>query len=60
MRNCVLLTLSVFSFEVKDNTTNLVSNFYDEAPFPHYDKKENKDTILAKGNANIIASTVNK
>ena len=50
----------IYSFEVKDNTTNLVSNFYDEAPFPHYDKKENKDTILAKGNANIIASQLKK
>ena len=50
----------IYTFEIKDNTTKLVSNFYDEAPFPHYDEKENKDTILTKGNMNIIASQLKK
>lgn len=45
----------ILSFEIKDTSTNKVTNFYKESPFPNYKDTDNKSTILEKGNKNTLA-----
>ena len=46
----------IFSFEIKDEKTKKVTDFYNEKPFPNYKNDDNKQTILNKGNKNFLAN----
>ena len=46
----------IFTFEVKDEKTKKVTEFYDEKPFPNYKDEDNKHTILIKGDKNFLAN----
>ena len=46
----------IFSFEIKDEKTKKVTDFYNEKPFPNYKVDDNKQTILDKGNKNFLAN----
>jgi len=48
-------TDGIFSFEIKDLKTKKVTEFYKVRPFPSYKEKDNKQTILNKGNKNFLA-----
>ena len=50
----------ILSFEIKDASTNKVTNFYKESPFPNYKDTDNKSTILEKGDKNTLASQFKK
>jgi len=50
----------ILSFEIKDIETNKVTNFYKEAPFPSYKEKDDRQTILEKGNNNFLANQFKK
>ena len=39
-----------------DDVTKKVINFYNENPFPNYDKSDNKNTILAQGDNSYLKS----
>ena len=43
----------MFFFDVTDEKTKKVIEFYDETPFPNYKDYDNKQTILEKGNKNL-------
>ena len=36
----------ILTFEIKDEKTKKVTDFYDEKPFPNYKDDDNKHTIL--------------
>jgi len=44
----------ILSFEIKDSETNKVTNFYKETPFPNYKENDDRQTILEKGNKNLV------
>ena len=46
----------IFKFEINDNETKKVTNFYKESPFPNYKSNDDKSTILVKGNNNYLTS----
>ena len=46
----------ILSFEIKDEKTKQVTEFYDEKPFPNYKDNDNKQSILEKGNKNFLAT----
>ena len=46
----------MFFFDVTDEKTKKVIEFYDETPFPNYKDYDNKQTILEKGNKNLLAN----
>ncbi len=46
----------IFTFQVKDEKTKKVTEFYDEKPFPNYKDDDNKHTILNKGDKNFLAN----
>ena len=46
----------IFKFEINDNETKKVTNFYKESPFPNYKSNDDKSTILDKGNNNYLTS----
>ena len=50
----------ILSFEIKDIETNKVTNFYKETPFPNYKEKDDRQTILEKGNKNFLANQFKK
>jgi ubiquinone/menaquinone biosynthesis C-methylase UbiE len=50
----------ILSFEIKDTTTNKVTKFYKESPFPNYKDNDNKSTILEKGDKNALAAQFKK
>jgi ubiquinone/menaquinone biosynthesis C-methylase UbiE len=50
----------IASFEIEDETTKKVTDFYKESPFPNYKDTDNKSTILVKGNKNILAAQFKK
>ena len=50
----------VLSFEIKDEKTKKVTEFYNEKPFPNYKDDDNKQTILDKGNKNFLANQFKK
>ncbi len=39
----------IYKFKIEDSSTNKVTNFYKESPFPNYKDSDNKATILEKG-----------
>ncbi len=50
----------ILSFEIKDEKTKKVTEFYDEKPFPNYKNDDNKNTILNKGDKNFLANQFKK
>ena len=46
----------IFKFEINDNETKKVTNFYKESPFPNYKSNDDKSTILDKGDNNYLTS----
>ena len=50
----------ILSFEIKDEKTRKVTQFYDEKPFPNYKNDDNKNTILKKGDKNFLANQFKK
>ena len=50
----------ILSFEIKDENTKKVVEFYNEKPFPSYKDNDNKQTILDKGNKNFLANQFKK
>ena len=50
----------ILSFEIKDEKTIKVTEFYDEKPFPNYKDDDNKSTILNKGDKNFLANQFKK
>mgnify|MGYP001244998261 FL=1 len=45
----------ILSFDISDEKTKKVTEFYDEKPFPNYKDDDNKHTILNKGDKNFLA-----
>ena len=45
----------IFSLTIKDTETKKVTDFYSKTPFPNYKDNDDKQTILDKGNRNILA-----
>ena len=54
------ITGKIISFEINDESTKKVTNFYKDNPFPHYKNDDNKGSILQKGNKNLLASQFKK
>ena len=50
----------IFSFSINDSETKKVTEFYKVTPFPNYKDDDNKQTILEKGNRNILAQQFKK
>tara|TARA_B100001564_G_scaffold314189_1_gene288156 strand:+ start:192 stop:1121 length:930 start_codon:yes stop_codon:yes gene_type:complete len=50
----------VISFSIEDNETKKVTEFYKDTPFPNYKNDDNKQSILEKGNKNILAQKFKK
>ena len=50
----------IFSFSINDTETKKVTEFYKATPFPNYKDDDNKQTILEKGNRNILAQQFKK
>ena len=45
----------LFSFPIDDLKTKKVTDFYKETPFPNYKDDETKQSIIDKGNKNLLA-----
>ena len=45
----------IYTFPINDIETKKVTEFYKVTPFPNYKNDDNKQTILDKGNRNILA-----
>ena len=50
----------IITFEIKDQITKKVINFYKDSPFPNYKDDDNKASILEKGNKNFLAAQFKK
>ena len=50
----------IYSFDISDLKTQKVTEFYKKTPFPNYREDDNKQTILEKGNKNILAKQFKK
>ncbi len=50
----------IISFKITDNETQKVTDFYKASPFPNYKKDDNKQTILEKGDKNLLAKQFKK
>ena len=50
----------IFSFSITDDETKKVTDFYKITPFPNYKKDDNKQTILEKGDRNLLARKFKK
>ena len=51
---------NIITFEIKDQVTKKVTNFYKDSPFPNYKDDDNKASILEKGNKNFLAAQFKK
>ena len=51
---------NIYTFEIEDSSTNKVTSFYKESPFPNYKDTDNKSTILEKGDKNTLAAQFKK
>jgi len=60
LKKKLTLKENIFTFEIKDQVTKKVTNFYKDSPFPNYKTKDNKGTILSKGDRNILTSQFKK
>ena len=45
----------IIKFQIGDDITKKVADFYNIKPFPHYANNENKHTLLLKGSKNLLA-----
>ena len=45
----------IFCCSINDKSTQKVTNFYKETPFPNYKENDDRLSILEKGNKNILA-----
>ena len=50
----------IYSYSIKDSETKKVTEFYKITPFPNYKDDDDKQSILEKGNRNILASQFKK
>ena len=50
----------IFTSQILDSETKKVTDFYKITPFPNYKDDDNKQTILHKGNKNILAKQFKK
>ena len=50
----------ILSFDIKDEKTKKVAEFYKEKPYPNYKDNDTKQTILEKGNKNFLADQFKK
>ena len=50
----------IYSYYIKDIETKKVTEFYKITPFPNYKDDDDKQSILEKGNRNILASQFKK
>ena len=50
----------IYNLEVTDSSTKKVTDFYKITPFPNYKNDENKQTILDKGDKNLLAKQFKK
>tara|TARA_B100000575_G_C23118626_1_gene647005 strand:- start:861 stop:1775 length:915 start_codon:yes stop_codon:yes gene_type:complete len=50
----------IYSFEIKDQKTKKVTDFYKEKPFPNYKENDSKESIGRKGDKNFLASQFKK
>jgi SAM-dependent methyltransferase len=60
LKKKLTLKENIFTFEIKDQVTKKVTNFYKDSPFPNYKTEDNKGTILIKGDKNILTSQFKK
>ena len=47
---------NIITFDVNDEVTRKVTNFYKDSPFPNYKDNDNKASILEKGDKNFLAA----
>ena len=50
----------IFLLPILDSETQKVVKFYKATPFPNYKDDEDKQTLLEKGNKNILAKEFKK
>ena len=50
----------IVKFEIKDLVAQKVEDFYKVAPFPNYEKEDNKYIINKKGDNNFLARNFKK
>ena len=50
----------IIHFDITDDSTKKVTEFYDESPFPNYKDADNKASILEKGDKNLLAKQFKK
>ena len=43
---------NIYTFKIEDSSTNKVTSFYKESPFPNYKDTDDRSTILEKGDKN--------
>ena len=60
LKKIFLLKENIITFEIKDQVTKKVTDFYKDSPFPNYKIEDNKDTILTKGDKNLLTSQFKK
>ena len=51
---------NILKYKINDKVANKVINFYNEAPFPNYEKDDDKSSIIFKGNKNYLAKQFKK
>ena len=51
---------NIISFSINDDQTKKVTDFYKETPFPNYKNDDDKQSILEKGNKNLLAQKFKK
>ena len=50
----------IIHFDITDDSTKKVTEFYDESPFPNYKDADNKASILERGDKNLLAKQFKK
>jgi len=60
LKKIFLLKENIITFEIKDQVTKKVTDFYKDSPFPNYKIEDNKNTILTKGDKNLLTSQFKK
>ncbi len=50
----------ILSFDIQDEETKKVTDFYEEKPFPNYKDNDDKQSILKKGDKNFLANQFKK
>ena len=51
---------NIIKFKINDQTVKKVTEFYNEAPFPNYEKDDDKSSINYKGEKNVLAREFKK